>query len=118
MDQLGTYAKLIKTYLAHYAELLQSSSLKTTTPDLTINLALDDEHGQYLLVQSGWQGKRYVRHIILHLAIRQDKIWIEEDLTEEGIATWLIQQGVPRQAIVLGFQPPQNRVETALALGL
>lgn len=41
--------------------------------------------------------------------LQNGKVWIEEDLTEDGIATWLLEHGVPNMEIVLGFQPPLIR---------
>ncbi|MFZ4660921.1 MAG: XisI protein [Caldilineaceae bacterium] len=109
---MARYRALIKDFFIRYAELL---SAPPSSP-LEINLALDDERQQYFLVQSGWEGKRYVRHTLLHLFLRNNKIWIEEDLTEEGIAAWLLAQGVPTQDIVLAFQPPQMRPHSLYAV--
>lgn len=112
MDPMARYRTLIKDFFIRYAELLSAPM----SSSLEINLALDDERQQYFLVQSGWEGKRYVRHTLLHLFLRNNKIWIEEDLTEEGIAAWLLMQGVPTQDIVLAFQPPQMRPHTLFAV--
>jgi hypothetical protein len=43
------------------------------------------------------------------------KFWIEDDMTEEGIATDLLQAGVPKEDIVLAFQPPEARQFTEFA---
>jgi hypothetical protein len=43
------------------------------------------------------------------LEIRDGKIWILIDNTEEGIANELVDHGVPRNHIVLGFYSPQLR---------
>ena len=37
------------------------------------------------------------------------KIWIEEDMTEDGLATELVEAGVPKEDIVLAFNPPDRR---------
>jgi hypothetical protein len=78
-------------------------------------LVFDDEHNQYLLRRLGWGENSRIRQTDLHLAIRDGKIWIEEDWTEEGIATYLLEHGVPNHDIVLGFQPPQMRPFTEFA---
>jgi len=44
------------------------------------------------------------------------KIWIEEYMTEEGIATYFLEQGVPRENIVLAFHPPFMRPLTEFAV--
>ena len=44
-----------------------------------------------------------------HLEIRNGKIWLLTDNTEDGIATELIAEGVPKDRIVLGFYSPETR---------
>jgi hypothetical protein len=44
-----------------------------------------------------------------------EKIWIEKDTTEDGIATDLVREGVPPEDIVLAFQPPGMRQYTDFA---
>jgi XisI protein len=43
------------------------------------------------------------------LRIRDGRYWIEEDWTEDGIATDLVQAGIPREDIVLAFHEPKMR---------
>ena len=56
-----------------------------------------------------------MRGCTLHLDIKDDRIWIQYDGTEEGIATELVRQGVPRERIVLGFRPKAVRPYTDFA---
>jgi len=44
-----------------------------------------------------------------------DKIYIEEDLSEDGIANELIENGVSQKDIVLAFQQPELRQFTEFA---
>jgi len=48
--------------------------------------------------------------------LHNNKIYIEEDLTEDGIATNLLVAGVPREDIVLAFHPPEMRPYTEFAV--
>jgi len=41
----------------------------------------------------------------MHLDIRNEKIWIFYNSTEHDIAADLVDLGVPKQDIVLGFHP-------------
>ncbi|MDD1428313.1 XisI protein, partial [Dolichospermum sp. ST_sed9] len=43
------------------------------------------------------------------------KIWIQHDGTEVGIATLLLEKGVPKEDIVLGFHSPDMREFTEFA---
>jgi hypothetical protein len=49
------------------------------------------------------------------LQIRDNKFWIEEDWTEDGIANDLVQAGIPRENIVLAFHEPKMRQYTDFA---
>ena len=63
----------------------------------------------------GWTPDSRMRQTRLHIALKNGKIWIEEDWTEEGIATFFLEQGAPHDDIVLGFQPPEMRPYTEFA---
>ena len=55
-------------------------------------------------------GRAMIRGIPLRGGrLKDGKIWLEEDWTEQGIATELLKAGVPKEAIVLAFQPPEMR---------
>ena len=52
---------------------------------------------------------------MVHIDIINDKIWIQRDGTEDGIATELLSAGVPKDRIVLGFRSPEMRKHTEFA---
>ncbi|MFN8487367.1 MAG: XisI protein [Caldilineaceae bacterium] len=112
MDKLKLYQTQIKQALKEYAALLNAAP----PPPYHVDVAFDDEHGQYLLREIGWTPEGRVHNTVFHLALREGKIWIEEDWSEEGIASYLLAHGVPAQAIVLGFQPPALRPLTEFAV--
>lgn len=112
MDRVEQYTTLIKQALHEYVTLVQKS------PHLPYQavMAFDDEHQQYLVRKVGWQENKRILKTVLHLALHNDKIYIEEDWTEEGIATWLLEHGVPSTDIVLSFQPPLIRAYSEFAV--
>jgi hypothetical protein len=57
----------------------------------------------------GWDKNRRVHDRALHLDIIDGKIWVQHNMTEMQIAQKLIEQGVAREDIVLGFQAPYAR---------
>ncbi|MCP4704292.1 MAG: XisI protein, partial [candidate division Zixibacteria bacterium] len=93
MDQIMDYPTLIKQALSAYVSLLA----KSPHPTYEVVLAFDDQHQQYLVRKLGWANNRRIRYVVLHISFKNDKIWIEEDMTEEGIATYFLEQGVPRE---------------------
>jgi hypothetical protein len=51
----------------------------------------------------------------VHIRLRDGKIRIEQDWTEEGIATDPVRAGVSREQIVLAFHPADLRQLTEFA---
>ncbi|MEQ8757304.1 MAG: element excision factor XisI family protein [Coleofasciculus sp. G1-WW12-02] len=45
-----------------------------------------------------------------------NKVWIQRDGTEDGIALDLENAGIPKDHIVLGFKPPEVRPMTGYAV--
>ncbi len=112
MEKIIHYQNLIKQILTEYERI----SAQAPVPDIDEVLMFDDERKQYLWFNIGWkQGKR-VKGISVYVRIKNEKIYIEEDWTEEGIATELLREGVPKEDIVLAFHDPETRKLTEFAL--
>lgn len=112
MDKLAEYRHLIKELLTHYAELIN----RRPRPDRETEVIFDEERDHYLLVTIGWAEQRRVRGTTVYVRLRNGKFWIEEDWLENGIATDLLKAGVPKEDIVLAFQPPEIRLLTEFAV--
>lgn len=110
MDTRAEYQRLIKSILLEYAKL------KPAYGDIDSRPVFDDERGSYALLQVGWDGAEYVHGDVIHIDLIDDKIWIQYDGTEEGIASELVEAGVPKEKIVLGFRPPKLRQYTGFAV--
>jgi XisI protein len=54
---------------------------------------------------------------VLHIDIKDGKVWVQHNGTERAIADDLMEQGVPAQDIVLGFHSPSKRKFTEFAVG-
>ena len=78
-------------------------------------VVFDRAHDRYLLVDVGWRGSERVHGALVHVDIIDGKIWIQYDGTEHGIANDLVEAGIPRESIVLGFKPPSVRPHTGFA---
>ncbi|MEL6381237.1 MAG: XisI protein [Cyanobacteria bacterium J06626_18] len=65
----------------------------------------------------GWRGIKRDFGCVLHLDIKDGKIWIQHDGTEVGIANQLVKLGVPKQDIVLAFHEPEVRQFTNFGTG-
>lgn len=84
-------------------------------PDVETLFTADDESGTYHLFDLGWRGKDRVYNTFLLIRLKDGKIHIEEDWTEDGIAADLLDAGVPREEIVLAFHYPPMRKYTEFA---
>ena len=112
MDKLSEYRGLIKNLMLEHVALAE----RNRNSDVETVPVFDEEHDEYIVRDVGWARRFRVRTTLLHVRIRNGKFWIEEDWTEEGIATRLLEAGVPNDDIVLGFQPPEMRPYTEFAV--
>lgn len=111
MVPVSEYPELVKRFLREYA------SFKPSYGDVQVEAIFDDAQGHYEVIHAGWVAGKRVHGSILHVDIRDDKIWIQHDGTERGVATDLVEAGVPKERIVLAFQSPAKRKMTAFAQG-
>ena len=111
MERVAQYRPAIKNILEQYARLLAEQP----TPGVESLLIMDEARDQYLLLKLGWAQGRRVRSTVIHVRLHGGKVWIEEDWTEDGIATDLLRVGVPNDDIVLAFLPPEMRRYTEFA---
>lgn len=113
MDKVVIYRQYIQQLMQARADRSMRSS-----NDVEAQTIFDVEHDHYQLVYVGWK-RNDIRDYgcLLHLDIKDGKIWIQYDGTEGGIAYELVKLGVPNQDIVLGFQPARVRSATEFAVG-
>ena len=110
MADVADYPEIVKRILREYADL------KPSYGDIAVETIFDDIQGHYELIRSGWNGRRRVHGALLHVDIKDGKVWIQYDGTEDGIAEELVEAGVPREHIVLAFHPPEVRKHTPYAV--
>jgi len=112
MDKLNYYQNIIKKILTEYAEI----SSQVPDQDTEEILIFDDDRSQYFWFNICWKNGKRIKAISVYLRLKNDKIYIEEDWTEAGIATELMRVGIPSSEIVLAFQPPEVRQFTEFAI--
>ena len=111
MDTRLKYQDIIKNILQNHA------NYRANLPDdYNSQLVFDDERGHYLVLDFGWSGNKYLHAAPIHISLSVDKVWIQCDETEEGIATDLMEAGIPKEDIVLGFRYPKLRQYTGFAI--
>jgi hypothetical protein len=113
MDTRLRYQEIIKTILQEH------TNYRAAIPDgYNSQVLFDDERGSYLVLDIGWNGDKYLHATPIHINLIGDKIWIQYDDTEEGVATDLLAAGIPKEDIVLGFRHPNVRPYTEFGTGL
>ncbi|GGA19509.1 XisI protein [Okeania sp. KiyG1] len=112
MDKLIHYQNIIKQILTNY----QNISAQVPDPGIDEVLIFDDQRSQYLWFNIGWKNDRRIKAISVYIRIQNEKIYIEEDWTEEGIANELLGENVPKEDIVLAFHDPESRKLTEFAI--
>lgn len=111
MDKIKRYQKLVEEILRKYADLANISPNGVET-----QIVFDEDRQRYMLFRTGWMDKKRIHSAMIYVRLHNNKIWIEEDWTEDGIATELLEAGIPKEDIVLGFQHPVMRPMTEFAV--
>jgi hypothetical protein len=111
MDKLNLYRQHIESLLQEYSHYTPSYG------QVEIEAIIDSAHDHYQLMSVGWNESQRIHGCLLHIDIKQGKIWIQHDGTEEGIAARLVEAGVPKEDIVLAFHAPYKRRYTEFAVG-
>ncbi|NJN34128.1 MAG: XisI protein [Saprospiraceae bacterium] len=104
----------IKKYEQSIINLLQSM----VSEDDFETLITDKENHHYFLQWMGFNDhNRFIDKPLVHFHIKPNgKIWILANATEEDVAEALIQKGIPKSDIVLGFHPSNFRKHTGYAV--
>ena len=112
MGKLTDISASILSSFANYKELYPLSVTDMRSETLCAN---GDQHFQ--LIRMGWYKGKRVYKIIAHLELKADKIWIQEDNTEEGMAPFLLDQGMDKSQVVLAYFSEGHRAHTDFAIG-
>jgi len=109
MDQVEKYRQIIEDILNEYAEIPYAYG------QVKAEVVADRQNDHYLMLAIGWEGAKRVHGCIVHVDIINGKVWIQQDGTEHGIADDLIERGIPKTKIILGFHAPHVRQHTGFA---
>ena len=76
----------------------------------------NETNNHYLLLETGWYKNQRLYGSIIHIDLINEKLWIQHDSTEEGVANELVKLGISPQQIVLAFKTPERRKITDFAV--
>ena len=110
MDKLATYRQFIESVLQQHAQS------KPSHGEIEVYTAFDLEQDHYQVVHAGWTGYNRVFGPLIHIDLIDEKIWIQYDGTEVGVANQLVELGVPKDEIVLAYHAPIMRQYDGFAI--
>jgi hypothetical protein len=110
-NKVAAYQKLLTDVLEEYAADYNRNALG----DTKAQVLCDYQSNHFQLMRLGWRNGDYRFGVIFHFDIRDGKIWLQENRTDILIAQELVERGVPKDDIVLGLQPAQDRAYTGYA---
>jgi len=110
MDTLTHYRQIIRDLLFEYG------SYKPSYGEIETEVLIDQTENHFQLVRVGWLNGSRVHGVILHFDLINNKIWIQRNGTDRQIADELMEAGVPKEDIVLAFQPEKLRQYSGFAI--
>lgn len=111
MDRVEGYAEKVKQVIARYV------GYKPSYGEVEVEFVADDTRGHYELMYAGWDGFRRIHGSVLHVDVRDGKVWVQHDGVGDGIVDELLAEGIPADHIVLAFQHPSKRKFSGFAVG-
>lgn len=109
MDRIENYRKIIQEII------IKNTEVPYAYGEIEFETVFDKEKDRYLLMINGWEKGSRVHGCLIHVDIINEKFWIQRDGTEYGVANELVDAGVPKTNIVLGFRSPELREHTDFA---
>lgn len=110
MDTVEMYRQVVRQVLTEQTRVPYAHG------NIAIETVFDTEGDHYLVLTVGWDGVRRIHGCLVHIDIAQGKVWVQRDGTEQGVALALMEAGIPKDQIVLGFQPVDVRPYTEFAV--
>ncbi|MFN6562109.1 MAG: XisI protein [Nostoc sp. ChiSLP01] len=110
MDKLTHYREILRQLIFEYA------GHKPANGQIETEAVIDLERDHYEVLHVGWDGVRRIHGSVVHIDIINNKVWIQYDGTSQPVAEALLEAGIPREDIVLGFHPAELRQYTGFAV--
>jgi hypothetical protein len=109
-DTIVYYHRVIQQLLAEYARVPIANG------KIESQVVFDTQRDHYQVMSVGWDGYRRVHGCVLHLDIKDGKVWVQHNMMVIAIAQALMKRGVAKEDIVLGFQAEYMREYTGFGM--
>ena len=108
MDKVSRYRQIIENIL------LEQASYTANDIEIEDIPVFDEKTDNYILTSIGWHSNKRRQHgYPIHIRIKNGKVWVEWDGTDQQIVRQLIDAGIPENDIVLGWERPQEILKAA-----
>jgi hypothetical protein len=109
MDKLTQYREIVQSILTEYSD-------RRSDAEVDSQCIFDTQRDHYQVVNVGWSNRHRIYGCVMHLDLKDEKVWIQYNGTEIDLGQELVDRGVPKTDIVLGFQSPFRRQFTDYAV--
>ena len=110
MAKIDRYREVVKNVIQDHARH------QLAYGEIEVQAIFDTEGDHYQLVHAGWHKKLRQYGCLIHIDIKNEKIWIQYDGTEIGVANELAALGIPKSDIVLAYLSSFARQHTEFAV--
>jgi hypothetical protein len=107
-EKLNRYREILQQVVERHAAMATEPAEPESVP------ICDPVHGNYLLMDVGWEPEGRAYYVVFHLRLKDGKVRIERDGIEYGIARDLIEAGIPEEDIVMAYYGREPRPLTEL----
>jgi XisI protein len=112
MDRVTFLKEKINSVMTEYLKNLRQSQ----NQHIDFQPVIDEKGNHFQLIAIGWEGRHRVFNLLFHIDIVGEKIWIQADKMEDSVAELLVEKGVSKKDIVIGYFPDYHRVHTEYAV--
>ena len=110
MDRIETFRQAIHTILTEHSQSLPING------DIEAEIVWDTQNDRYLLIYLGWTPRGRSYNCAIHFDIKNGKIWIQRNQTEQILAEALMELGIAKEEIAIGLKPESLRQHTGFAI--
>jgi XisI protein len=110
MDKVSHYRQIVLEILTDRGQI------QPVYGEIEMQLLFDRERDRYQVLRAGWLQKQRVYGVLIQIDIKGEKLWIQYDGTEVGVANELVERGIPKDDIVLAYHSPFMRQYNGFAV--
>ena len=90
MEKLEKYRQFVEQIIREYGQY------KPAYGEVEVQMIFDRENDHYQLMNVGWDDYERIRGCVLQIDLKNGKIWIQHNGSEDHIAEYLVAKGVSR----------------------